>query len=535
MSDHDEHPIKLTGTFVFAFCFALCFATVAAAQNQSGAQLGDVSFQTSCSSRVRPAMNRAVALLHSFQYQQAESAFGEAVQQDPNCAMAYWGKAMSLYHQLWDFPDAKILATGHEYIAEAEKAGAKTAAERDYVAAAAAFYTANQGLSHAARVEADARAMEAVYRDSPGDPNAAGFYALAFVNLAGYQDQTANLKKAIAILQPMFAKFPNNPGLAHYLIHASDTPELAPEGLEAARRYAKIAPDSSHALHMPSHIFTRLGLWQESIDSNIAAAAAAKKATLAHEADATYQLHAMDFLDYAYLQSGQETKAREVVAELKNVPGANSGDILDHEGYFAARNAIELHRWKEAAALPVPHLPMSRVEDTYFARALGAARSGDTRQARADLAKLDEAVRGERAESKRMGYAAGSGESADHQKVEAWIDFTDGKTGQALKALQSVADREDAVGVDSLAMPAREMLGDMLLAAKRPKEALAAYQTALKESPNRFDGLWGAARAAQASGDASAAKPYYSKLVAICGPGADRPELKQAREYLSTR
>lgn len=509
--------------------------TEASTPNSGISQLGDVNFHTSCSPQVQPVMNQAVGLLHSFQYQQAESAFGEVAQRDPQCATAYWGKAMSLYHQLWDFPDAKTLATGRGYIFEAEKDGPKTPTERDYIVAAAAFYQDKAGLSHEARVAAYAQAMQVVYKDSFGDPNAAGFYALALVNLAQYQDATANLKKAIALLQPMFTKFPNNPGLAHYLIHASDTPDLAPEGLAAARRYAKIAPDSSHALHMPSHIFTRLGLWQESIDSNVAAAEAARKATLAHEADATYQLHAMDFLDYSYLQNGQAAKAHEVVAELKNVPGAGSSDILDHQAYFAARNAVELHRWKEAVALVPPHLPMDRLADTYFARALGAAHSGDTKAASVELAKLDEAVAAERAESKRMGYSAGSGESADHKKVEAWIDFANGKKDQAIKSLGSLADREDAAGVDSLAIPAREMLGDMLFATKEPEQALAAYQTALKESPNRFDGLWGAAQAAEASGDAPGAKQYYAKLLSVCGPGADRPELKQAREYVQRK
>jgi tetratricopeptide (TPR) repeat protein len=499
--------------------------------NDGSAQLGAVNFRTSCTPQVQGSMDKAIALLHSFQYQQAEAAFSAVAQRDSGCAMAYWGKAMSLYHQLWDFPDAETLAKGRAYAAQAQTLGGKTQTERDYIAAAAAFYDERANLSHAARVAGYARAMEAVYKDSAQDPNAAGFYALALVNLADYEDELANREKAIAVLQPMFAKYPDNPGLAHYLIHATDTPALAPQGLAAAQRYAKIAPDSSHALHMPSHIFTRLGLWQDSIDSNLAAAAAAARATRAHEADATYQLHAMDFLDYAYLQSGQEAKARQLIVELKSVPGASAENIADHEGYFAARNALELHRWKEAAALVPPNLPMSRLDDTYYARAMGAARSGDPKAARAELAKLDEAISAARGEAKKMGYTAGSGDSIERQEVTAWIEFAGGKREQALKTLRAAADREDAEGVDSLAMPAREMLGDMLLQEKQPKEALEAYRAALKESPNRFDGLWGAARAAEAAGDAPAARQYYAKLVAICGPGTDRPELQQARAY----
>jgi hypothetical protein len=506
-----------------------------AARPVSRTQLGEVNFRTSCSAEAQPAMDNAVELLHSFQYQQAESAFGDAATRDPRCAMAYWGKAMSLYHQLWDFPDSDTLATGRADAEQAEKLSPRTQPERDYVAAARAFYADKPGLTHAARTAAYASAMESVYKDSPEDPNAAGFYALALVNLADYQDEMANRKKAIAILLPMFQKYPENPGLAHYIIHATDTPELAPQGLDAARRYAKIAPDSSHALHMPSHIFTRLGLWQESIDSNIAAAAAAAKATRAHEADAGYELHAMDFLNYAYLQSGQEAKARQVLADVKAVPGAGEDEMGEHEAWFSSRDALELHRWKEAASLAAPDLKLSWQDSTYFVRALGAARSGDLNAARADLTKLEAAIDAQRQEAKQQGYSAGSGPSTDQQEVEAWIDFAEGKTDKAVDALRIVADRHDAGGVDSLTMPAREMLGDMLLEAKRPKDALDAYRTALKESPNRFDSVWGAARAAQAAGDASGAREYYAKLVEICGPAADRPELKEAREYVAEK
>ncbi|HLV96165.1 MAG TPA: hypothetical protein VKS44_13315 [Candidatus Acidoferrales bacterium] len=497
------------------------------------AQLGEVNFQTSCSAPARPAMDKAVALLHSFQYQQAESAFSEAARRDPHCAMAYWGKAMSLYHQLWDFPDAETLAKGRADVAEAQKLSPKTQAERDYITGAAAFYAGKPGLSHSARVEAYARAMGAVYKDSPEDPNTVGFYSLALVNLADYDDELANRKKAIAILQPMFQQHPDNPGLAHYMIHATDTPGLARQGLTAARRYAKIAPDSSHALHMPSHIFTRLGLWQESIDSNIAAEAAAAKATEAHEADAGYQLHAMDFLNYAYLQSGQQAKARQVLADLKTVPGASAEAIANHEGWFASRNALELHRWKEAAGLPLPNVKLGWQDSTYFVRAIGAARSGDSKAARAELKKLEDAVEAQRSEAKKMGDAAGSGPSTEQQEAESWIEFAEGKTEQALKTMAAAADREDASGVDSLTMPAREMLGDLLLESKRPREALEAYRLALQESPNRFDGLWGAAQAAQSAGDAHAAKEYYAKLVEISGAGADRPEVGEARGYLA--
>lgn len=498
------------------------------------AQLGNVNFSTSCSAGVQTTMDKAIALLHSFQYQQSKSEFENAAKQDPECAMAYWGEAMSLYHELWDFPDRETLAKGHGYVEQAQKLSGKTEGERDYIAAAAAFYSTDSKLSHTARVEAYTKGMEKLYKDSPQDVDAVAFYALALVNLAYDEDGTVNRKKAIALLEPAFAQYPDHPGLAHYLIHATDTAELAPQGLAAARSYARIAPDSSHALHMPSHIFTRLGLWQESIDSNVAAAASAAKATEAHQADADYQLHAMDFLNYAYLQSGQEGKARQVVAELKNVPGASKEDVANHEGWFEARDALELHRWKEAAALKVPDVRLSWLDSTYFARTIGAARSGGIRAARADLKKLNQAVSAQRHESKHMGYGSSSGQSVEQEEAEAWIEFGEGKTEAAVKMLRSAAERE-AEGIDSLTMSANEMLGDMLTELKRPAEALEAYRAALKQSPNRFDGLWGAAQAAQASGNLSAAREYYSKLVEISDTAADRPELQEARGYLAAK
>jgi tetratricopeptide (TPR) repeat protein len=501
----------------------------------SSDQFGKVDFPTSCSAQAQPAIERGVAQLHSFQYQQSESTFTEASQTDSQCAIAHWGRAMSLYHQLWDFPDADTLAKGRGYAADAQKLAPKTAREADYVAAAAAFYQDNSKLSHTARVEAYTAAMEKLHRDFPTDTEGSAFYALALVSLAYDEDELVNRKKAIAILDPLFEQYPDNPGVAHYLIHATDTPELAPQGLAAARQYARIAPDSSHAIHMPSHIFTRLGLWQESIDSNIAAAAAAARATEAHLADADYQLHPMDFLNYAYLQSGQEAKARQVVADLKNVPGASADDVAEHESWFSARTAVESRHWKEAATLTPHDVNGEPQGSTYFARVVGSARSGDVQGARAAIKKLNEAISVQRTHAKHMGYGSSSGESVEQQEAQAWLKFAEGKSEEAVKILRAAADREDASGVDSVLIPAREMLADLLLELKRPSESLAAYRIALKESPNRFDALWGAAQAAQSAGDAGAAKSYYAKLVEVSGPGADRPELQEARGYLASK
>lgn len=525
---------SVTGLLAIAL-FALSHGWTRVEAGTASDQFGTVNFPTSCSAQAQPTIEKGVAQLHSFQYQQAEGTFTDATQADPQCAIGYWGRAMSLYHQLWDFPGADTLAKGRDYVTQAEKLNAKTPREADYIAAAAAFYEDNSKLTHTARIEAYSLAMEKLHRDFPDDGEGAAFYALALVNLAEHKDELINRKKAIAILDPLFEQYPNNPGDAHYLIHATDTPELAPQGLAAARHYAQIAPDSSHALHMPSHIFVRLGLWQESIDSNIAAAASAAKATEAHEADAGYQLHAMDFLNYSYLQSGQEGKARQVIADLKSVPGAASDELAEHESWFTSRDALELHRWKDAASLSIPNLEISRLDATYLVRTVGAARDGDANAASADLKKLSEATSAQHHEMTNMGYASSSSHSTELDEAQAWVEFAEGKTHAALKRLRTAADRQDAAGVDSLTMPAREMLGDMLLEVKRPSEALEAYRTALKESPDRFDSLWGAAQAAQSAGDATTAKNYYAKLVEVSGSGADRPELQEARGYLASK
>jgi hypothetical protein len=383
-------------------------------------------------------------------------------------------------------------------------------------------------------MKAYSSALAALHQQFPGDINAASFYALSLVALADQQevDVQANRKAAIAILVPLCQAAPNNPGPAHYLIHATDTPEFASQGLQAARAYAKIAPDSSHALHMPSHIFVRLGLWQESISSNIAAAASAAKATQEHRAVAHYQFHALDFLNYSYLQSGQESKARELVKELANVPGADRESVAEHQAWLAARNAFELHRWKEAAELPIPSIPRDSQESLYRVRTIGAARSGNAAAARQNLQKFIE-ISAEEQRKEHHHADKAPDKSIRQLEAEAWVAFAEGKSDEAVTTLRAAADREDADGVDSLAMPAREMLADLLLELKQPAEALAEYKSALKNSPNRFDSLFGAGRAAQLAGDSAAANSYYSRLMEISAPSADRAELAEAKSYLA--
>jgi hypothetical protein len=497
-------------------------------------ELGQVNFPTSCAAEAQPQIETGVALLHSFQYKQADQTFSEAAKHDPKCAMAYWGKAMTHYEQLWEFPSGKALKLGAQDIQRAQALSASTERERGYIAAASAFYLADDKWSETQRVQAFSAALAGLHKQSPEDVNAAAFYALSLLALADQQevDGPANRKAAIAILEPLCRRAPDNPGPAHYLIHATDTSEFAAQGLEAARAYSKIAPDSSHALHMPSHIFVRLGLWQESISSNIAASASAAKATQEHRSVPHYQFHALDFLNYSYLQSGQESKAREMVKELESVPGADRESIAEHQGFLAARNAFELHRWKEAAELPVPHVPPESQESTYRVRAIGAAHLGDAAAARQSLQKYMEISAQEERKSSHHGERA-SDKSVRQLEAEAWVAFAEGKADEAVKKLSSAADREDTDGVDSLAVPAREMLGDLLLELKRPSEALVEYRAALQHSPNRFDSLYGAAHAADLAGDRAGANAYYAKLMEISAPAADRTELTEAKSYVT--
>lgn len=501
----------------------------------SAGQLGTVNFPTSCSASAQPKMTTALAYLHSFQYSQAADTFKDAAEADPHCAMAHWGQAMSLYHQLWDFPQPDTLAKGLKHVEEAQKIGAPTDRERAYIAAAAAFYQSDAKLTHLQRLQAYSAAAAKLHQQFPDDVEAAAFYALSEVALA-YEDldnDAAHRKAAIAILEPLLKSNPDNPGVAHYMIHATDSPKFASQGLAAARSYAKIAPDSSHAIHMPSHIFVDLGLWQESINSNIAASASAAHAIEMHHADVHYQTHAMDFLNYSYLQSGQEAKARAVSAATQNVAGATAEDKVEFAAAFSARDPMELHRWKDAAALSIPNIKLRWQGSTYWARTIGAARGGDPSSAHANLDKLKDVVAAREKFQKEQGYVVPDHKATDLAEAEAWTLFADGKHDEALTELRAAADRQDKEADYPLGIPARELLADMLLELKQPADALAEYRTALRNSPNRFDSVYGAALAAKDSGDAKSAREYEAKLVEISGPGADRPELATVRTLLA--
>lgn len=503
------------------------------------AALGHVNFSTSCSPTVQLDFNRAVALLHSFWYKKSEETFATIAKADPSCAIAEWGVAMSHYRQLWDPPNPADVQIAWPAVQRAQSANAKTQRERDYISAIALLYKDAATQPYPVRAHAYEEAMEKIYEHYPQDHEAAIFYALAIRANAPIGDRTyASQKKASAILEALFVQFPDHPGLAHYIIHCDDYTALAPLALDAARRYAKIAPDAPHALHMPSHIFTRLGLWQESIDSNLASAAAARKNNLPGD-----QLHAVDYLVYAYLQQARDREAIEAASYLPK-PSPNDA------GYFAALNAtasipsrlaIERHRWADAIALALPPdtFPGGRYASTeadlYFARALGGARGGNLDVARSTFQQMT-SLRDKLIADHNL-YSAGQVD-IQREAVQAWIDFADGKKEDALAGLRAAADHEDATERLPVApgaiVPARELLGDMLLEAKQPADALDAFEASLKLTPGRFNSLAGAARAAQLSGDRQKAANYYTQLLANCPQtSADRPELREARLFLN--
>ena len=505
-------------------------------EEMTAEQLGTVHFPVSCAASVQKPFERGVALLHSFWYEEATKHFEQVAKDDPQCAMAHWGVAISLWHQLWDNPDKATIKRGLGEIKKANSLHPKTDRERDYLAAIDAFYSNSKKHDHDAGADAYASAMEQMYQRYPDDREAAAFYALSLLASEPHHDSTfANRKKAGVVLEKLFAQEPNHPGVAHYLIHTYDKPQLAAQGLSAARSYAKIAPASPHALHMPSHIFASLGLWQDDIDSNLASIAATRKTAAMHMGGAAHQYHAMDFLVYAYLQSGREAEAQRVYEEVKTLPSSKEYGF-DPRAYALARfpaiYAVELHHWTEAAALtPVPDTELGDNAITYWARAIGAARNGNATEARKNVGEL-ESIHRQLLAKKRKFFAEVVDQ--DRKEAEAWVAHAEGKDDDAVKMLRELAEREESTGEEPEGIPAREMLADLLLDLKHPEQALTEYEADLKFNPNRFDGLYGAARAAETAGKSKEASNYYAQLVKVCdGGNSDRPELSRAKALLA--
>jgi tetratricopeptide (TPR) repeat protein len=538
-----KRPTFISMVLLAWMCAAFIAPVVAQHEHPAGdpGKLGKVSFSVSCDPSVQAQFTSAVAMLHSFWYEKASGTFAEVVEKDPTCGMAYWGVAMTYYHPIWQAPGPADLKAGMASVEKAKSAGAKTEREREYIAAIDTFYRDADKLDHRTRALAYEKAMDQLQAHYPDDHEAAIFHALALLATAPPTDKTyVNQKKAGAILEPLFVEQPEHPGIAHYIIHAYDYPALAPRALDAARRYAKIAPDSPHALHMPSHIFTRLGLWQESIESNLVSAASAQKNNAPGN-----ELHAKDYLIYAYLQMGQD---REAEKALEAPPPGRADDPqymnwLYAMGTSPARYAVEPHRWAEAAALPMPVniFPGGRWAWTeanlHFARALGASHTGKTEAARRDVEQLA-SLRDTLAQGNDKYWA----DQVDIQResATAWISLAEGKREEALKQMRSAAEHEDATDKHNVTpgviLPARELLGEMLLELKKPAEAMAEFEATLRTAPNRFNALSGAARAAKLSGDSEKAKIYYARLLTICEHAdGDRPELQDARSLLAQK
>ncbi len=511
-------------------------------------KLGSVSFPISCAADVQKPFERGVALMHSFEYEPAENAFKEVAAHDPQCAMAYWGQAMSIYHSLWTRLHKEELAKGRALLEKAKAAENQANAkgrptserERDYIKALTVLYRQPDDLDNRERVDAYAVAMQGVHERNPKDREAAIFYALALLGSGPDHDPThANGRKAVAILDKLYDQQPDHPGIAHYIIHACDNPAMANLGLAAARKYAAIAPSSPHAVHMPSHIFARMGLWQESIASNTAALRAADKMAGMKLHTMHHRMHSMDFLQYAYLQIGDDANAKRMYDMMAKY---NRADVeSDYQDYyddmltsFAALYAIERKQWKEALALPTLSTAKPNVQlVTFWAHAVAAGHLHDAAAAqdaqKTYLALTEEARKGPRP------YILDNLKN-EREEVQAWVAYAEGKTDEAMRLLRAVADRQDKVGKAEVEIPAREMLADMLLETNHPKEALAEYEVALQTDPNRFNELSGAAQAAEKLNQKDKASGYYAQLLKNCqGIDSDRPELVKAKTLVAAK
>jgi tetratricopeptide (TPR) repeat protein len=518
---------------------AAALAGGAAAQEQ----LGQVDFKISCAAEMQPRFNRAMALYHSFAWRSAREAFTEITRTDPRCGMAWWGLALVAAENPFVWPVGMKLADGAEAIARAQQAGAGTARERDYIAALDLLFKDHAGTPHRPRALAYEAAMEKLAASHPDDVEAR--ILLALVTSANHElgDKTfARPLRAAAILEPLFVALPQHPGVAHYLIHSYDYPPIAQKGLPAAQRYAQVAPSAAHAQHMPSHIFTRVGYWRESIVAN-------DKSVQAAMGNPTYTAHGMDYMVYAHLQLADDTRAAKVFRDSADAVRPEKGKAGFGEAFglaaMPARLALERGRWGDASRIELPanlsetdwkRFPQAESVQA-FARAIGAARAGDAAAARREVERIGQ-LRKTLVERK-LGYWAEQSE-VQAKVATAWALRAEGKDAEAVAALRAAADHEDRtekhVVTPGPILPARELLGDLLMDLGRPAEALAEYERSIAKEPSRFRGLYGAARAAELAGDRDKARKHYGQLLQQVGEAAtERPEVRQAKAYLGTR
>lgn len=507
-------------------------------------KLGTVHFPVSCTEKVRAPFERGIALLHSFGYVETEKQFREIAAQDPTCAMAHWGIAMTQYQELWGRPSPEMVKAGTEEMAKAEalaKSAAITPREHAYIDALNGFFLADAKDFQTA-ADGYVTSMKALHEAYPDDTEGSAFYALALI--ASVAPDDTSLRKetaALAVLTPLFAAHPDHPGLAHYIIHTCDTPKLAPQGLEAAKVYAKIAPSSAHALHMPGHIFARLGMWQDDIASNEASVAASYKAEADHEPGAAHQMHAKQFLIYAYLQTGQDQKARELTQQMRSVsermaamPGMddmkNSGHFFDNQ--LSAIYPMEMHDWKTLSTIkPAPGSKDDETFDSYWGQGVAAGHLKNVKLATAALTEYSKAI-----DALKKGPYAYAAESAqvEYNEIAGWKAFAEGDSVAAVTSMRKAADQQDKLGQGEVDIPAREMLGDLLMLEGKPSDALKEYKVALTLSPNRLNGLLSAGAAEEALGDKTAAARYYTKAAQNTNDAATsrRPELRHAVEFV---
>jgi tetratricopeptide (TPR) repeat protein len=520
-------------------------------RHDASEKLGDVRFTVSCTPPAQKEFNHAVAWLHSFEYDEAAKAFTQVAMTDPRCGMAYWGVAMTKNHLLWAPPTADELKQGWTAIEKAKTIGARTQRERDYIKALEIFYQDADKLDHRTRTFAYNEAMKHVYQTYSSDREAGVFYALTLIatGMISHDKTYAREKEAAQILNRVLARQPQHPGVAHYLIHSYDYPELAQLALPAARSYAKIAPASAHAQHMPSHIFIRLGLWQEAIRSNLDAEASAKAFASRNKLAGAWdeQLHAMDYLAYAYLQCAQDKQALAVLDEMKRIQNTEPKNFKVAYSFAAvpARYVLERKRWDDATKLTLPAntvgmFPWQKFgwaeAHIHFARAIGFAHTGDVAAAQRELDQLA---------SLRDGVVIAKGEydwvkqvEIERQIADAWLAYAQGKSDESLKIMRAVADLDDATDKHPVTpgaiLPAREQLGELLLALKQPAAALQEFETSLRSTPERFNGLYGAARAASLAADDKKARTYYQKLIALTQHAdTPRPEIDEAKAFLA--
>ncbi len=508
-------------------------APIASAQ-EADRQLGNVHFATSCNDVAQRRFDRAMRYQHSFWYRESKELFEGVAQADSECGIAYWGIALSLWNNPHSQPPAQNLAPALAAIEKAKSVGAKSEREHDFINALSILYTDYDKIEYRTRLQGYLKAMAAIAAKYPDDDEAQIFYAITLNVSASPADKTyAQQLKGAAILEPIFKRQPQHPGVAHYLIHLYDYPAIADHGLDAARRYASIAPAAPHAQHMPSHIFTRVGYWKDSIASNTASVKAAKA-----DKESNEQLHAMDYMVYAYLQLARDAEARATVNEMVETSKFNP-DVAGAPFALAAspaRYVVERGDWAAAAALEVRATKFAHVEAiSHFARALGAARSGHPDAAQADIARLAE-LRDKLSAAKDAYWATQV--DIQHQIANAWLLQAQGKSDEAVKALAAAADAEDktekAPVTPGPLAPARELLGMMLLERGANTEALGAFEATLKKEPHRFNATAGAATAADKLGDKAKATAYYEQLIALAdGSNSDRPALAAARKYLA--